>query len=224
MSGFVKALCAGCLSAVLLAAMPATATTITMYFAGTIDASQPMSTPALDAAIPGGTVFQGSFSYEAPGSPIAFIPGFENFFFSPTDPTQVTVGAYAFSAPGNYTLLYDFGGGNQNFTTGTNGTVSGTAPAGLTLGGFDAAELTAPGIISGITALPTTVPDLSIVPFPQFVMFFRDDANNDIRLYGTLSYLGLTAPPQTTVPEPAMVGLFGIGLVAFGMLRRKTAV
>jgi len=64
---FEKAPYAGCLSAVLPVATPATATT--MHFAGTIDAHQPMSTPALNAAIPGGTVFQGSSSYERRAPP-----------------------------------------------------------------------------------------------------------------------------------------------------------
>lgn len=232
----------GALMALALSA-PASATTVTWYVQGHMNALLAGTPADLGALAPVGSVFQASFTFDTAisTSPIAIISGVRTDYVSNATQgsTSLDVAGHHFAGSGSRIIEYADFNGEQLTLNG--GAVAGPTPSGYDWAALDVLNVGHSGLGSAAQAdkypwfspfggpqgqfkmiSSTTPPDLSKSDAPATMdLFFYSTATGDYyHRIGTIEAIQST-PFAAAVPEPATWGLMLAGIVAIGLRRRR---
>ena len=142
-----------------------------------------------------------------------------NFDFNP--PVDPVTGSFA--------ITFDNAANLTNQTTGLSIiSFNITVPSGIGFDYYAASDtLLIGGLLGGVNTIPGNVDDfmlaiLDISTVPEFQILFYTQADNNNTPHMARSLNGTVGP--LAVPEPASLALFGAGIVAAGLIRRRKSV
>jgi len=191
-------------------AIPASAALLTFNFAGTLNAGN-----TIDGYGPG-SPFTGSLSYTVPQVPLGACTN--NCQYLP-DAVSVSFGVAGLASPGGGTnrlrVQNNVGPGLDSFSLNLNAGIVDTIP-NVTVTSMSMALQDNQGTVFADASLPLTFPSLSDFEIRSVTFNFIDNLGLTGTAVGTLSSFEIA---QT--PEPGVLGLLGIGMIALALTRRR---
>lgn len=198
----------------LLAMGMAQAAPVTYYFGGQLSWVHPDLSPTLSV----GNEFNGTFTYES--TTVDSSPADPNRgYYAPGPAFAVTINALTFSiaggGSGSVSVVNDLSGTDKfdaaSAGSATTGSINDYIPYAFFLLMDD---YTGSAFISD--ALPAFEVDLALFDVSGFELFLenRGALDSGASIHGSLSYLSLTAPNATSIPEPGSLALLGLALAA----------
>ncbi len=203
----------GFMAGVMLAvgfAAPASAALLTFNFAGTLNAGN-----TIDGYGPG-SPFTGSLSYNVPQAPIAACTN--NCQYLP-DAVSVSFGVDGLASPGGGTnrlrVQNNVGPGLDSFSLNLNAGIVDTIP-NVTVTSMSMVLQDNQGTVFADASLPLSFPPLSDFEIRSITFNFMDNLGLPGTAVGTLSSFEIAR-----APEPGMLGLLGLGMIALALRRRR---